>query len=48
MFDELAKNLPNRQDKELLRTLLEALRKDGADGVTEKIQQITNELVGDN
>jgi len=46
LFTELSKQLPNKQDQDLLRILLDCLRKDGAKGVAEKIDEITTELEG--
>jgi hypothetical protein len=45
LYDDLSVQLPNKQDKELLKTLLGALREGGKEMVMEKMDEIIDDLV---
>jgi len=45
LYEGLNGQLPNKQDKELLKTLLDALRDGGKQAVVDKIDEIIDDLV---
>ncbi len=45
LYEDLSGELPNKQDKELLKTLLDALRDGGKQAVVDKIDEIIDDLV---
>ena len=45
LYDDLSGLLPNKQDKDLLKTLLSALREGDKDSVVEKMDEIIEDLV---
>jgi hypothetical protein len=45
LYDDLSEQLPNKQDKELLKTLIVALREGGKEMVVEKMDEIIDDLV---
>ena len=47
LYAELSKKLPKKQDQELLRTLLDTLRRDGPKSVAAKVDELTEDIAGD-
>ena len=47
LYAELSKKLPRKQDQELLRTLLDTLRRDGPKSVAAKVDELTEDIAGD-
>ncbi len=47
IYEDLSGQLPSKQDKELLKTLLVALREGGKDLVAEKLEEIIADLTED-
>ena len=48
LYDDLSLQLPNKQDKELLKTLISALRDGGKEMVLRRIDEIIDDLVEEN
>ena len=48
MIEEgLSRNLPNKEDKELLAGLLQAMRKGGKDGAESHIEELVEKITGE-
>lgn len=45
LYEDLSAQLPNKQDKELLRVLLGALQQGGKAAVVDKIDEVIDDLV---
>ncbi len=45
LYEDLSAQLPNKQDKELLKVLLGALQEGGKAAVVDKIDEVIDELV---
>lgn len=47
LYEELTKRLPNKGDAELLKGLIEILRKDGKKSVIEELDKMVDTLAGE-
>lgn len=47
LYEELAERLPNSEDREMLKGLIEALRKGGKEAVQEEIGKLITKLAGE-